>query len=67
MTTYSQRHIAQQRIRQGYMTAGQARANPDVVGFCRACRHFTDVWRPKCAHGDIPVTRNASCRFWVRV
>ena len=67
MTTYNEGHVARQRERQAYLTAGQANGNPAVAGRCRACRYFADIWRPKCAHGDFPVTRNASCRIWVKL
>ena len=64
MTAYNERHVSRQRRAQGYMVASAVPSGPGA-GRCRKCRHFADVFRPRCAHGDFPVTKNASCVLWV--
>ncbi len=66
MTTYKESHVARQRAKQGYLIASAVPVNPQTTGKrCRKCRHFAAVFRPRCQHGDFPVTKNATCGLWV--
>jgi hypothetical protein len=66
VTAYSERHVAKQRLAQGYVTASQVPVNAETTGKrCGKCRHFGAVFRPRCHHGDFPVTKNATCARWV--
>lgn len=57
-------HIARQRTAQDYVYASLV--TPANSGRpCRKCRHFANVFRPRCNHGDFPVTKNATCSLWV--
>ena len=59
-------HITRQRATQGYLMARDAPSTPATAGKrCRKCRHFAAVFRPRCNHGDFPVTKNATCALWV--
>jgi hypothetical protein len=66
MSAYNERHVAKQRAEQVYLVASAADADIANRGRrCRSCRHFANVFRPRCQHGDFPVTKNASCALWV--
>lgn len=50
----------------GIHTRYHAALDPQTVAaLCRKCRHFAAVFRPRCQHGDFPVTKNATCGLWV--
>lgn len=57
-----------QRSDQGYLIPSQVPVNTEVAGKrCYRCRHFANVFEPRCDHGDFPVKSNATCRLWVPV
>ena len=59
------KHIREQRAAQAYVIASEAGEVADTAHRCRECRHFAAVFRPRCNHGDFPVTKNATCARWV--
>jgi hypothetical protein len=66
VSAYNERHVARQRTAQSYLVASAVPVNPETTGKrCKKCRHFADVFRPRCNHGDFPVTKNATCARWV--
>jgi hypothetical protein len=65
MTTHSNIRCLRQRLAQGYLMTRQVSGNPEAVGKrCGSCRHFAEVFVPRCDHGDFVVTQSATCRLW---
>ena len=65
MTTHSSIRWFGRRLAQGYLMTRQVPVTPETTGKrCGSCRHFADVFVPRCDHGDFTVTKGATCRHW---
>ncbi len=60
-------HDSRVRAAQGYIVATKVRGTAGAGGPpCVGCRHYAEVFAPRCGHGNFTVARNATCRLWVR-
>ena len=65
MRTNEGGYIARRRAAQSYLMPRDVPHDQVIAGkICRNCRHFAQVFKPMCAHGDFAVVTNAACAQW---